>query len=74
MTLPYEPVNIQSAEFRKHLVWFVDECYGQHGVKTKEKDSNNLLFNNRVVEDPGADFSSFFIALKKSIVEKRMIK
>jgi hypothetical protein len=30
---PNEPVHIQSADFRKHLVWFVDEDgYGQYGV------------------------------------------
>lgn len=33
---PNEPVHIQSAEFRKHLVWFVDEDgYGQYGVIKK---------------------------------------
>ncbi|MGY3716084.1 hypothetical protein ACWE42_11230 [Sutcliffiella cohnii] len=30
---PIEPVHIQSADFRNHLVWYVDEeGYGQYGV------------------------------------------
>lgn len=34
---PNEPVHIQSADFRKHLVWYVDEeGYGQYGVIQKD--------------------------------------
>ncbi|RTR26586.1 hypothetical protein EKG37_21190 [Robertmurraya yapensis] len=48
---PNEPVHIQSSEFRKHLVWFVDENgYGQYGVIQKDgeiwlphpKENNHL--------------------------------
>lgn len=36
---PNEPVHIQSADFRKHLVWYVDEDgYGQYGVIQKDGD------------------------------------
>lgn len=36
---PNEPVHIQSAEFRKCLVWFVDEeGYGQYGVIQNDKE------------------------------------
>ncbi|OIJ13360.1 hypothetical protein BKP35_08990 [Anaerobacillus arseniciselenatis] len=36
---PNEPVHIQSSEFRKHLVWFVDEDgYGQYGVIKKDEE------------------------------------